>query len=284
MANTMPTISVAIAVHNRKATTLACLRSLRGQDGANEDFKLRITVLDDASSDGTRDAVANEFPEVELLDGSGSLFWGGGMNVAMTHALEGDPDFALLLNDDVNLRADAVRSALETYRALSAQQGAMLGIVGATVEPGTESVTYSGFLRTSRLDPSKVARIASRGAVPHPCDTMNGNFVLLPRAVTRALGPIDGTFIHQLGDLDYGYRLTKRGGSVWIAPGDVGECAANPRKMPFERPGLSVREKWRALNSPLGMPPRSWANFMYRHGGLLGLVILAGIYVKKMVR
>ncbi|MEO1705092.1 MAG: glycosyltransferase family 2 protein [Pseudomonadota bacterium] len=284
MADPMPTISVAIAVHNRKAATLACLRSLWRQDGANEDFALRVTVLDDASTDGTRDAVADAFPEVELLDGSGSLFWGGGMNVAMTRALEGDPDFALLLNDDVTLRADAIRSALETYRALADAHGERLAVVGATVEPGTETVTYSGFLRTSRRDPSKVARIETRSAAPQPCDTMNGNFVLLPRVVTRALGPIDGTFIHQLGDLDYGYRLTKHGGTVWIAPGDIGECAANPRKMPFERPGLSVKEKWRALNTPLGMPPRSWVTFMYRHGGLIGLVILAGIYAKKMVR
>ena len=60
----------------QKDLTVACLESLGAQrvDGV----VLEAFVLDDASSDGTGAAVAERFPEVTLLRGTGSLYWNGG--------------------------------------------------------------------------------------------------------------------------------------------------------------------------------------------------------------
>ena len=60
-------IAAVMAVHNRKALTLACLDSLRAQQVP--DSTLDVFVLDDASTDGTAEAVTRRHPDVRLLDG-----------------------------------------------------------------------------------------------------------------------------------------------------------------------------------------------------------------------
>ena len=63
-------IAAVLAVHNRRDLTLACLRSLRAQQVPG--VALDVFVLDDASSDGTSEAIAEQFPEVTVLHGDGS--------------------------------------------------------------------------------------------------------------------------------------------------------------------------------------------------------------------
>jgi GT2 family glycosyltransferase len=75
------TIAVLLTCYNRKQKTLGCLRSLLGQP---QGFNSRLTVylLDDASTDGTANAIAEEFPQVRLLEGDGNYYWNGGMRAA----------------------------------------------------------------------------------------------------------------------------------------------------------------------------------------------------------
>ena len=72
---------IALATcHNRREKTLRALASLREQvlpDGT----ALQVCLVDDGSTDGTGAAVAEQFPEVKLLQGDGQLFWAGGMRL-----------------------------------------------------------------------------------------------------------------------------------------------------------------------------------------------------------
>lgn len=274
-------ISVAIASFNRRETTLNCIRSLVAQQ--SDAIALDIYLLDDGSTDGTTSSVQMAFPNVQITQGDGNLFWGGGMNVAMSQAIQSDPDFILMLNDDVALFSTAIASSLADYEtAAGSQSDPKQIIVGATSAPGKSDITYSGFRRTKRLDPSKVERIFPDSNSLRACDTMNGNFVLVPRSVFTKLGPIDPAFVHQLGDLDYGYRAKKIGGKIWIAKQPIGECAANERVMPFKQAGLSLAHRWKFLNTPLGLPLRPWATFMWRHGGVPGIFRLLLIYAARL--
>jgi GT2 family glycosyltransferase len=74
-----PTVAVAIASYNRCETTLRCLATLLAQNGLGESWTMDIHLLDDASPDGTAANVAKHFPSVTVISGTGSLFWGGGM-------------------------------------------------------------------------------------------------------------------------------------------------------------------------------------------------------------
>ena len=105
-------VAALIAAHNRRDLTLACLRSLDAQrvPGVTVD----AFVLDDGSSDGTSEAIAEQFPEVTVLHGDGELYWGGGMRQAFAAAIAGDYDHYLWLNDDVYLDDGALAVLLDT--------------------------------------------------------------------------------------------------------------------------------------------------------------------------
>ena len=78
----IPTIAVLLTCFNRRAKTLAALEALFKQDGAGTTFALNVFLVDDGSSDGTGDAVRGAFPQVHVIDGTGDLYWNGGMRRA----------------------------------------------------------------------------------------------------------------------------------------------------------------------------------------------------------
>ena len=73
---------LVIPVFNRLPFTRTCLQALRQQ--THTGFK--IIVVDDGSTDGTALVLAREFPEVEVLIGSGNLFWTAAVNLGIRQA------------------------------------------------------------------------------------------------------------------------------------------------------------------------------------------------------
>ena len=270
-------IAVVLACHNRRRQTLGCLRSLARQAGATLQFD--IYLLDDASSDGTAHAVLTEFPDVHVICGNGRLFWGGGMRAAMTRDLPMPFDHMLWLNDDVELKPGAVRGLLMAYHHACRDTGQDMNvIVGCMQDPDTGLISYSGFLRASRWHPTRLHRVVPARDEVVGCDTMNGNLVLVPRVVVDRVGIIDEAFPHQLGDLDYGFRVGRAGGRVLLAPGIAGYCAANTARA--QRAGLVARLQY--LLSPRGLPLQAWTTFLWRYAGLLCVPLLVGIYGKAL--
>ena len=271
-----------MACFNRRETTLRCLSALMRQ--ASGDVNLVVHLLDDASPDGTAEAVADAFPEVVVLAGDGHCFWGGGMARAMQSAMRQPFDFMLWLNDDVVLDTDAIPRLLAAYATATdrAGQGRQI-VVGAMRDPTDGTLTYGGFMRASRWHPTRLRRVGPASDDLRACDTLNGNCVLVPREVVERVGLIDPVFVQQLGDIDYGYRARVAGVSIWLAPGYVGTCSANPRIAPHRKAGLGLMQRWAALQSPHGLPIRSWWALMGRHAGLLAPVLLTMIYAKALL-
>jgi GT2 family glycosyltransferase len=164
--------------------TLGCLRSLGAQrvPGVTVD----VFVLDDGSSDGTSEAIAEQFPEVTVLHGDGELYWSGGMRQAFAAAIAGDYDHYLWLNDDVYLDDGALVVLLDTARQLH-QRGEVVIVVGSTRDPQTGQLTYGGVVHPHRWRPLR-SELVEPGDAPRPCDTMNGQVVLIPAPWCNASG------------------------------------------------------------------------------------------------
>src|SRR3954466_15183881 len=86
-------ISALITCHNRREKTVACLEAL--YKNSLPTALLTVVLVDDGSTDGTSEAVAEQFPDVIIHRGDGSLFWNKGMHIAHTIAEKLDPDFYL---------------------------------------------------------------------------------------------------------------------------------------------------------------------------------------------
>ena len=277
--NQPATVAVLLACYNRRDRTLECLRRLRANQSAA--IALSVYLVDDASTDGTVDAVRESFPEVHVIQGSGDLFWGGGMRMAFEHAVPSNPEFLLWLNDDVQLDDDALSRLLKTATMALGPGETPAIVAGSTRDPVTGATTYGGANRPDRLRRVTFTMVEPGTAV-RACDTMNGNIVLIPRVVYDTIGNIDRRFTHWIGDFDYGLRARDAGFRVLVAPGHYGSCVLNVGIFFDER--LGRRERFRVMLTPKGQPPTQWATFCRRYGGPLWPWFAISPYVRLVIQ
>lgn len=264
---TKPRISVLLTCFNRRDRTIRALAALFQQNGVDRTFALQVFLVDDGSTDGTGDAVRAQFPLVEVINGTGTLYWNGGMRLAHDTAMSRPFDFILWLNDDTDLHPDAISRLLTTEHGLRQGGRDRVAVFGATCDPVDGTLTYGGFDRRS----GPVFRMKPVG--PHPdrpreVATSAGNVLLLSADAVEAVGNLERRFFHAWGDVDYGLRLRALGGSVWLAPGFVAQCEANPNAHRWrDDPTLRLRERLQHLHSFRGLYPPDWRLFVRRHGG-----------------
>jgi len=255
----LPEIAILLACHNRREKTIRCIKSLVEQQGISETYTVEIFLVDDASTDGTADQVAQQFPEVNIIKGDGNLFWSRGMRLAWkTSAEKKEFDFYLWVNDDVIVFPNAILIMLESN--LKAGMNAI--ICGTTQSEITQEYTYGGQTRKGKV------------VIPNDslqeCVIMNGNFVLISDQVYKKVGMIDSFYHHAIGDHDYGLQAIKKGVKIFIPPGYIGTCEEHESWPTWQLSEIPFKKRLRSLYSPLGNShPYYFFTYERRHFGLL---------------
>ena len=264
-------LAVLMTCHNRREQTLRCLGALQAQDPPGPE--LRVYLTDDGSTDGTTAAMAGVDMAIEVIDGSGDLYWAAGMALAERAAMDDVPDLLLWLNDDVILDVDGLARLLTVH-----EQKPGVIVVGNVRDSDTGAKTYGGRNRLGRhpqrFRPEPAAdQIQQVGA-------FNGNVVLIPRGVRNIVGPIDGSFAHAYADDDYSLRASQLGVPIVCAPGTVGICSPNQAGPP----PTTIRAAWGRLQAPKGRPWCSQVRYLRRHGGFLWPAYFAWGYGRAIIR
>ena len=253
------TIAVLMACHNRKEKTILCLDNLFKQEGINDEFKIEVFLMDDASTDGTSNAVGELFSQVNIINGNGQLYWNKGMHLAWTTAItKNNYDYYLWLNDDTNLLPNAV---LEMLNSESKFQNRAL-VCGAVCSYKTKQFTYGGRLRNGK-------GIIPNGIIQE-CFLINGNCVLVSKKIVDSVGILDPIFPHAIGDVEYGLRAFYAGFKLIVPGSYVGFCENNEFLPKWCYGSTPILERFRTLYSPLGnCHPYYYFIFERRHYGFL---------------
>jgi GT2 family glycosyltransferase len=192
-----------------------------------------ILIVDDGSFDGTYEKVTKNYPSVQIIQGTGQLFWTGSMALGMSHALKQEADYIFWLNHDcrpASGAADELKKALELTKVGCA--GASCHIAGYPeygVNPGLFCNRGVGNVAKDQI---------------LEVDAVNGNFVAFRVEVVRDVGLPDFELFPHYGDSPYTYKINKRGFKVLV----VGSATADleyeilRRLSPFWRVALSQKE------------------------------------------
>ena len=252
-------IAVLLATFNRKEKTIACLRTLYAQKFSTE-VKIDVYLTDDASIDGTKEAVKKEFPQVMIFVGSGSLFWAGGMRNSWQKALNAQPDYYLLLNDDTALEQNAVENLLGYYHQKNAQLSTIC--IGSTLDDFSGAVSYGG---RKLHHPNKVQSYGVKSDTEYiECDLANANIMLVPKEVVAVIGILSDDYTHSIADFDYTLRAKKAGFKVVVAPGILGHCVDDHGNN-WKSADVSLKDRIKYLKSPKGLAYDEYLKFIKIH-------------------
>ena len=246
--------AILLTCFNRKQLTKKCLSTLFS-------FKLNFDVylVDDGSNDGTSDMISKDYPSVNIINGSGYLFWNRGMELAWKNASKYDYDFYIWLNDDIVL----FDNAFDEIFKCSAQKFNKSIVSGIIQNHAKNRVIYGGYNKKREL-------VIPNGKM-NEITRLNGNFVLVPKYVYLKLGRFDTIFHHDLGDVDYGLRARQYGINVYSTRVPVGSGQTNHivRERLYNS---SITGRFKRLYSALGSNPNINFIFRKRHFGFLNAI------------
>lgn len=241
---------MVVLTYNSARWLDACFGSLRfGREpgaapGERADFA--VHAVDNGSTDGTPDLLADRFPEVRLTRLGRNTGFAAGNNVAIRAALEEGADFVYLLNADARgtpgFLAEALRVAGESPRAGAVQSLVLLDPETSLVNTAGNRLHYLGF---GTCGDYRARADAWLDAGPREISYASGAGVLLRAAALREAGLFDEFLFLYHEDLDLGWRLRVCGWSSVLAPRSVvhhhHEFRRSPGKMYYmERNRLVV--------------------------------------------
>lgn len=235
-------IQIVTPVYNRRKLTLQCLKSLSRLN--TEDLDVHIIIVDDGSTDGTSEAIKKEFPDVEIIQGNGNLWFTEGTNVGIRSALKYNPHYVLMINDDEVFDADFLKYMVET------------------AEKYPRSVIGSLLLLWD--EPHKLFQVSPKWALwqggwkhwyqqtiwtlpkkPWEVDLIVGNCVLVPANAFEEHGLMNSERFPNFGDAEFTPRLRKNGWRLLIDPRARVFC--QPNNIPAKVRKFTFREKFNAL-------------------------------------
>ena len=218
-------ISVIIVSYNVKEFLQQALFSLKK---SLEGIDSEIIIVDNASIDGSRKIIKNDFPEIELIENQENV----GFAKACNQGIEvSEGEYILLLNPDTLLQEDTISKMIAFFENHPEAGAAGCKILNAdgTLQKAcrrsfpTPSVAIPKMLGLSRMFPNNKLFAKYNLTYKDPdemseVDAVSGSFLMFRRVIVDEIGWMDEDFFMYGEDLDYCYRIKQAGWKIYYVP------------------------------------------------------------------
>ncbi|NIM19722.1 MAG: glycosyltransferase [Candidatus Latescibacteria bacterium] len=213
---THPKVAVIVLTWNGKHLTLPCLESLMDSRYP----RTEIFLVDNASTDGTADAVEEKYGErIRIIRNQANLGFAGGNNVGIQHAMDGGADFVLLLNNDTLVDPEMIDHLV---KAIMEQPQA--GIAGPKIfyESPPDQIWFAGGEVFLGRGTARHIGIRERDQGQHDTirevDYVSGCALMAGREVFEKIGLLDPIYEAYFEDTDFCMRAKMKGFRTYYVP------------------------------------------------------------------
>lgn len=219
MNSKKPDVSIIILNYNAEKFLRETLKSVEMQKG----LKVQTIVVDNNSSDNSREMVKQEFPDALWVQRDTSLGFSAGNNAGLPHAkadtiLFLNPDASFTKSDDLKRCYDKLWSD-DTIGTLTARVNLVLtGGIDVTCHRGfpTPWASLTHFSGLAKLFPNTpIFNHYTKNYLgydtEHEIDAVGGMFMLMRRSVGEQVGWWDEDYPLYGEDIDFCYRLHEAG-------------------------------------------------------------------------
>jgi GT2 family glycosyltransferase len=187
---------------------------------ANEYDNFEVVVIDNGSSDGTKEYLEANFPAVKIIRLEKNIGYSGGFNIGLKYAFqEQRADFALITNNDVKVD-ELVITELVKVAITDPKIGFVIGKVYfydtpnvlQTVGRNSHPITWSGgSLGRNEVDTGQFESVSERFL----CDDI---YWLVRKQVYEDVGGYNENFFLQAEDYEWQVRAKKKGYKIYYTP------------------------------------------------------------------
>ncbi|MEA3374772.1 MAG: glycosyltransferase family 2 protein [Chloroflexota bacterium] len=230
----MPHLAVVIVSWNVRELLASCLRFLFDDLGRSAPGAA-VWVVDNASTDGTPEMVAETFPEVHLVASDRNLGFAAANNLALGAFLRDSrsaacDSFVWLLNPDTEVQPGATAAllrALDTHRRGGVVGAKLLYPDGSLQHsafrfPGLMQLVFELFPMPERLYDTRLngryPRHLYQGPAPFPVDHPLGASMMVRREAIDEVGLLDEGFWMYCEEIDWCWRMHRAGWTAYCAP------------------------------------------------------------------
>jgi GT2 family glycosyltransferase len=210
----LPSVAIVILNTNRRDDTLACPESLERSTYRNQ----HVIVLDNASADGSVEAIRSRFPVAQIIKLTANLGYAGNNNVGIRAAIEQGFDWVLVLNEDTILGPECLEELVRV-----GESDARIGVVGPMVyhydEPtiiqsaGGQLGRYWESRHIAQNEPDQ-----HQFDQPHEVDWISGCAIMVRRAVIEQVGALDARFFYYYEETEWCLRVSRQGWRILHVP------------------------------------------------------------------
>lgn len=210
MGSRFPKVAILILNWNDACSTLETLTSVQGLEYEN----FEIFLVDNGSTDASREMVPAQFPGVHIISSPQNLGVAGGRNLGLEAILRWpDVEYVLMLDNDVT-----VEPQLLDKLVAAAEAQADLAIVGPTIyhysDPSriwSAGVTIVFREVTAKKRVKNRLERKGRGEEIKRVECITGCCMLMKRRVFESVGRFNPQYFMVGDDTDFCYRAARQG-------------------------------------------------------------------------
>jgi len=204
-------VDILLEGQNVRGNVLSCIEACMRQIdtlASSGKYTFNIWYIDNASVDGTYDEVCESYPSVKARKASGNMSGYAALKVLWNEAAETDkPDFYILIDPRMELSENAISCLLENSEFLNHS-----ALIAGSVKDYLGNHILGGRAKKGKLlSPDEV--------IPIPCQTFDGNVLLVPKSAFEVIGYPNTKFKGITVAWSYGLKAQKEEVPRMIAPG-----------------------------------------------------------------